>query len=315
MRHHPRFPDRQQVLLRIADRNELRPLWMRDMSKGGLYLEADPPPPLRSRIVVTLKTPDGSIDIDAEVVHVSPGGGGLAAGVGVQFTGLNENKRKAIQDYVEGLAARLTIPGEDMDARAINARELQEVVQRFLGGFERDALYEALGAHPDEPTEDLVARIDGLIANLDVPADTVPPALHTRCTHALSLAQRVRRMMMNTVSRSNYDLRHGHTQLHLRRAELDKDICAALRKRWLELYPAKLSQATTHGKQAIALLSQLRLEDAISEAHRALELDPFNFELRDATRDWERRLDTRRSSGPSGMRPIQLPVEGENAPT
>ena len=77
---------------RIAGRSELKTLWMEDISKGGLFVRTDNPPPRGSTLEVLINTPDGDLVLKAEVVHVVDEGSAKAsghpAGVGLQFCDL-----------------------------------------------------------------------------------------------------------------------------------------------------------------------------------------------------------------------------------
>jgi uncharacterized protein (TIGR02266 family) len=111
-REHERLPVNQRVKVQLADRQALFDLYLKDISRGGLFVETEQPLPLRARIEVTLAVDkDGALAIEGEVVHVVSKEQAVAwggeAGVGVQFSNLDDDKRDRLESFLDGVRARL----------------------------------------------------------------------------------------------------------------------------------------------------------------------------------------------------------------
>ena len=301
MRRHPRFITRQKVELTVEGRNALRPVWMRDISKGGLFIETTEPPALRTPVSVTIQTPDGQLELRAEVVHVRQPEDTHRSGVGIQFVDLDADKRSAIENYVEGLAARLS---GDIEATVTRLSEasLTQAVQSFLRAFEREDIYTALGAAPDAPGEEIEDRLLALHQIFKTDARTLSPALATRLSHAVTLLGRIRTLMLDEPRRLDYDLRHGHVRAEARLIAADPEQQAALRERWIRLFPDRVGKAEKLARIALANLHRLDYEGAVPAAAEALENDPFNVELRDALYRWKDILAVRKGPRPPVLR-------------
>lgn len=300
MRQHPRFTTHQQVELAVEGRNALRPVWMRDISKGGLFIETAEPPPIRTTVSVIIQTPEGALELRAEVVHVRPPRHAERGGVGVQFVDLDPDKRSAIEDYVEGLAARLSSDARSSVTR-LNEASLARAVQCFLRAFEEEDIYGALDAAPDAPRRQIEDRLRALNQVFETDARTLSPALATRLSHAVTLLSRVRALMLDEDRRLDYDLRHGHTHAERRLRAAPPEERIALRKRWSQLFPDRMRKAGDLARIALTHVQELDYERAIPPASAALEHDPFNTELRDALKAWKRVLSVR-----GGPRPVVM---------
>ena len=296
MREHPRFVTKEQVILDVSGRNELRPVWMSDISKGGLFVRSQDGLPLRTTVVVHIRSPDGTLALEAEVVHVVPAGPGVEAGIGLQFVNLSPERRRAIEVGVEGLAERLEVLGELPSAPGPKAEEVIRAVQNFLRGFEREDLYAALGVEPPATPEEVGHRLASLSGLFESAPEALPPALAARMSHARSLLARVGALMKDPSRRLDYDLRHGHVFPERRMAlARGPEAIAALRDRWHHTFPERLRSAERQAAEAIKCINRLDLEGAIAAGTEALEDDPFNAELRDVVRQWQHRAELRRS--------------------
>lgn len=293
MRRHPRFIAPQKVLLQAQDRNELRPVWIGDISKGGLYVHTDEPPALRSRVEVTVETPEGALALTAEVVHVlDPGTAaayGQPPGVGLQFVDLDADTRRVIEHYVEGLAAGLG-RGSGAPAPALgDERVLLDAMQVFLESFEGEDLYAAVGAGPSATPAEMEARMRGLERLFAQPPETLRPAQQTRLGHARKLLQKVKALLLDPMRRLDYDLRHGHVRADERVAAATPEEVEELRKVWHRTFDSRLREAERHAARALKAEQILDYAAAAREGREALVHDPFNMDLRRAIHEWEKR--------------------------
>lgn len=300
MRKHPRFITHEEVRLELAGRNDLRPVWMTDISKGGLFVQAESPPPLRARVEVVIGTPDGELTLTGEVVHVVPGEPG---GVGVQFLDLTPERRARIEAYVEGLAAHLDDGKESGDLSSVEAARVQDAVTRFLRGFETENLYAALELAPDATHAELEARIVELKQIFDTKPSKLPPAMGARISHARALLFKVSMLMRDPRRRRDYDFRHGHVYADKRIAEAKTAAAVtALREQWEVVNADRIAAAQKRIAEAIRAVNKLDYEAAVEAGAAALTDDPFNAELRDAMREWRLRLAKRQAPPPKAKR-------------
>ena len=292
-RQHPRFVAHQRVALTAGNRNELRQLWMTDISKGGLFVETDDPPPLRTQVVVHLETPDGAAQLSAEVVHVldpeTARAMNTAAGVGLQFVDLDDRHRKAIEDYVEGLVEAL-VPTHDLSQPLADEAAVIAVMKQVLRGFEQEDLYAALGLDPLASDREVQNKITELVKILSVAAPGLTAAQASRATHARNLVRRSGAMFADPERRLDYDLRHGHIFARERLATSTPAEQERLRKIWHRNNSEALAQAQKHASLALRYEGVMKYREAIEAATQALQYDPFNSELWSAVDTWEARL-------------------------
>ncbi|NJK88374.1 MAG: hypothetical protein HC923_02575, partial [Myxococcales bacterium] len=137
LRQFRRFDSREKVELVLEGREEMRSLWTQDVSRGGLFVQTASPPDLGTRLSITLTTPDGSVTLSAEVVHVLPPAVaeqfGRSPGIGVQFVDMSIQDTRAIERYIDGIAERLA--GEDTTEKD-DAEDVIHVARALMTAFE-----------------------------------------------------------------------------------------------------------------------------------------------------------------------------------
>jgi uncharacterized protein (TIGR02266 family) len=77
-----------------------------NISRGGMFIQTDDPPPLDTQVQVELQLPDdpAPVSTNAIVVHRQLAVGGNKPGVGVQFVDAADQFRERIDRYMDGLA-------------------------------------------------------------------------------------------------------------------------------------------------------------------------------------------------------------------
>jgi uncharacterized protein (TIGR02266 family) len=105
-RRDKRFPSKQLLLVRCETWAEFAELYASDVSRGGMFIATDEPPPILSEIEVDMRLPEGhSVQLKATIVHVlgveQATSEGKQAGVGVQFLNLNPQQKQQIVQLVE----------------------------------------------------------------------------------------------------------------------------------------------------------------------------------------------------------------------
>ena len=293
-RQHPRFVAQQRVELTVHDRNELRDVWMADISKGGLFVRTDAPPALREQVSVSLSTPDGVVTLAAEVVHVQDKATadrvGAAPGVGLQFTDLDAHQRQAIESYVEGLSSALSAPPPEPARRSVDAEAIVEIMKQVLQGFESEDLYGAIGVPPLASNEEIDSRLRKVLRLLELSGDGLSAAQQSRASHVRNLVRRVGALLLNPDRRLDYDLRHGHLFPRERLAVADEHERNRIRRTWHRNNPQAMPQAEKHASLAVRYEGVMKYKEAIDAATEALKYDPFNYDLWQAVDTWSERL-------------------------
>lgn len=76
-----------------------------NLSRGGIFIQTDDPPPIDTAVEVELQLPDASPPVTTSgiVVHRQLPGGSKPAGAGVQFVDGNDTFRERIDEYMDSL--------------------------------------------------------------------------------------------------------------------------------------------------------------------------------------------------------------------
>lgn len=110
-RQHSRLPaSGVAIRVRFTTADEVEQYWLRDISRGGIFLRAKNLRPLQSQLVIVLAMPDGAeVRLRGEVVHVVTPAEALPnrpSGMGIQFVDLTPEMRQHIESYVGRLKQR-----------------------------------------------------------------------------------------------------------------------------------------------------------------------------------------------------------------
>lgn len=293
-RTHPRFVAEKKVGLRVDARNDLKTLWMENISKGGLFVRTNTPLPRGSVVDVEISTPDGDLTLRAEVVHVAspaqaPGGN---AGVGLAFTNLGAEQKDAIHRYVDGLADRLATGQATGDITTIPAQSILETLARakaLIVHAENNDLYKALAVDAAAQTKDVMMKIEALRQQFSGAMSSATPPQLARLNAALKLLDRAGTLMSTPTRRMEYDFRHGEIRAEQRMEQARQKMGPAigeLRGAWAKAFPDRIEKSMALAKQAFELRKGKDLIGAVRAGRQALELDPFLEELRQTVRAW-----------------------------
>lgn len=297
LRAHARFVHPVQVLVSPEDRDELRVLWARDISQGGIFVETARPPPMRTAVQVSIVTPDGVVELTAEVVHIldaeTASASGMPPGVGLQFTDLTDETRSAVEDYLAGVAETIRTPVRGA-GRARSTEDVVGAAQRLFDCVEADDLYGAIDIAPLATPEEIAARIESLRALFQTPGSELTPAVHARVQHAVGRLRRIQALLEHPERRLAYDFTHGHVlaEARLQPGEGEdeaafEDRVKMLRAAWHTHHPGHFSDAERLALQAAEAEDNGDYVAARVAAAEALEFDPFNLELRGAIERWD----------------------------
>ncbi len=302
-RQHARFVADRKVEVRTENREQLGELWLRDISKGGLFVESATPPPSGTKLEVDLSTPHGTLRLSGKVVHViCPDRAkeyGSAPGVGLQFTNLNDTTKRAIQAYVDGLATQLAVMIEapvDATLTPVARPELLQAAEEaraFLNTVENQDVYQALKMPANSPADQLNQKLDALRTYFSSFGQNAPPPQATRLKAAIAVIERTRRLMNRPGARLEYDFQKGHHRV-LERLALaktgDGPNLELLRRSWQRAMPEGVDRSAHMMRKAFASRQRRDFPEAISAGKRALELNPFFEELRSTINAWEELL-------------------------
>lgn len=279
-RRHPRFVTSTRVEIRTEDRGELRALWTENISKGGLFVRTEEPPPMRARVEVQLETPDGAITLSAEVVHqidaAAAANLGHPAGVGLQFVNLSPEVRARIERYVDGLAARLreelAPPRQSPSLDAIFDR-----AKRCLTALEASDLYGALELDPTVTGLEITERLDELRAFFSAPPPETPPPKRARLEALLRQLERLRHLLLDDERRRQYNERRG-----LARPPSSEPVSFEDRTpppAGTE-HPPNVKQAELRNQMGLVMLRKADFRAARDLFSEAMKLDPKPLEYR-----------------------------------
>lgn len=173
-----RFIDARTVEVSVG-RALLRALWEESLRLGGLFAEG-PLPPLGARVRVCI----GPLRLSAEVVQVQPG-----VGAGLQLLDLEGPARVALERYVEGTAAEITVERAAPRGPPL-AKVLAEARQLFAGVDAGDG-FAALGLPTTANEGDVKKRVAVLTRSFFGPHPEATPPQAARIEAALRALSRL----------------------------------------------------------------------------------------------------------------------------
>ena len=151
------------VRVKFQNKRQLKQTWIKDISKGGIFLRTQTPLEPYEKVTVVLELPDGEeIELTGTVVHATPpkepGDGN--AGMGVQFLDLTPEKRKRVDSFLQRNRSVVPTSGAPPAMEAV-AQALRRMVwsacdPQALGEADH---YQLLGLRPDATIEQIKERL------------------------------------------------------------------------------------------------------------------------------------------------------------
>lgn len=296
VRSHPRFVTEKKIGVRIAERSALKTMWTENISKGGLFVRTDTPPPRGTILEVLISTPDGELALNAEVVHVvdkqSSEAAGQPPGVGLAFVAVKPEQKRAIHQYVDGLADRLGPEEAPATAAATATPTIEPILQRareLITRAEDNDLYAALAVDASTATPEIHLRAQALKQQFTEAMNAATPPQLARLQAALKLLERAATLMASPARRLEYDFRHGEVRADQRIEQARQKVgppVNELRLTWAKAFPERIERSMALAKAAFELRKGRDLIGAVRSGRQALELDPFHEELRQTVRAW-----------------------------
>lgn len=212
-RSHPRFLNSAEVQLVLED-GSTRKAWMTDISKGGLFVKTSEPPPVSSRVEVSMPGPDGRLTLTVSVMHVvdeaTAARTGRERGAGLQFVDLDPEAKKGLDRYVDEIANRRETRAMSAIERAGQAMDLMSKVKTLLDGLGAEDLYAAVSSSPNASAEEIAKKTKELGKIFDEIPETLTAAQKGRVDMAKDALRRVAPLLNDPERRADYDRRHGH---------------------------------------------------------------------------------------------------------
>jgi Tfp pilus assembly protein PilZ len=288
-RSEQRIATAAMIEVRLGARDALKTLWMRDISKRGLFIATDDPPALGTEIDIALSVETaGALELRGLVVHVRRASEHDAvvspSGVGVQLIDLPPEVEQRLRAYVDGLAEALS----DTRPRERSSVQSPAALARWI--LETEDVYRLLGVAPEATAKEIADRISELSTSLAATPVGVTRAEAVLIQNARSQLTRIARVMSDVDRRMEHDFRRGHFRVGSRVADAKRGGPSLRRCRdvWTKVFRDKIEEAARFHQRANDAEAAGDLGSAFRFGSRALELDPFNEEIRRSIPRWGR---------------------------
>lgn len=292
LRSVPRFRNRTEIDVHLAGREDLQTLWTKDISKGGLFVTTSSPPSSGTHVTVDLKTPDGSLQLKAEVVHVLDAAAATAAGidpgVGLQFIDLDAERRDALERYVDGIAGQLE-DGSQEGAAEVEHADRVLLAKNFLRNVDGGDLYAAISAVPAADPPSVRQAINELQTAFGVDLEGLNESDRGRIERAGRVLERIQKVLLEPARRLDYDFRQDVVRApeRIEEARAAGEDLTLLRSVWERVWPDRVKEAQEFVAKAVeAIKGEGNFIEAVDQGAQAIALDPFNNELRVAHQSW-----------------------------
>lgn len=291
-----------QIKLLSDDGVERRRFDFAEMTRGGAFLQCDPPhPPLFSDLLLELPAPDSPLRVQAEVVRqVSVEQARtwkMKPGIGVQFVSLDDAARQTLKAWLGREAGAATVQddadvGPDAPTDAALAEDawgqrvdalLESWVDRSYGGNH----YQVLKLRMDASADDVkFAQFQLMQQFTDSAGGALTQTQSKQVRGAMAQIRMAAKTLLDPRTRAAYDAELSNVrgirrclEEGLTRAELDR-----LREQYLQCHPMVVHTARSALDAADPLLAAGMPEVARHLYERALQQDPLNGELHERVR-------------------------------
>jgi len=291
IRRHPRLEARLGALVKVDGVDAPLQMLTRDLSSGGMYLCTEEPIMIGTAVLIRLVAEDGNLDLPGQVVHSVDLSTAATSteepGIGVRFDELSAAQAGQLGRLLDAVA-------RELEAQAQPAVEEQRdetlaAARQLLAHIKASRLYEALGVSPACSDAELNARIEQLGSAFTSERDGASGERAAVLEAACGVIAGVSKTIGSRSRRIAYDFAHGHVRAEERLAELEQTGVSvnSLRAIWHKVFPEQLTEAQGLISRAVAKARHHDYEQAAELAARAIELDPFNQQIRDRMGPWE----------------------------
>jgi len=289
-RQYERLPVHQRVSVNLPDREALYELYLKDISRGGVFVRTDQQFDMRSKVEIIIEVEAaGALVLVGEVVHsvtkeqaTSWGG---TPGVGVQFVDLDEDKRDLLESYLDGIRNRLD---DELKAAPFDTALIEQVEKAQRTGD----LYGVLGAEVKADTIQIQVAVEtrSEVMSTFLKREGLKDTLKKRIISSRLALQRAGAVLGDERKRAGYLFR-SKVMDHEELAGLVQKIPEAraeLTKIWETIHPVECATAKRMAELADDAAAKGDLKSALKSVQLALKQHPFLFELREKSADWER---------------------------
>lgn len=281
-RRHERLPLGHKVTVQVADRPSLKEMYIRDISRGGLFISTEQAFALRQHIEVAISVAEqDSIILPGEVVHIVSKEQAEAwhspAGIGVEFSPLEAEQTQALEDYIPGLRKRLS---EDLKQAEVDTSLLVTIEKANRS----NDLFAAIGLSAEASEIDISLAISVRLETMTKlwQSPQLSPLLRDRFARSIATLERCSTVLGDTGKRLRYIFRTGLLQAKelAALAEPYKQVRQEIAQQWSRRYPE--AAQTAQRLEQLAYQAQLQgdLDSARRSAKLALQQNPFLYKLR-----------------------------------
>jgi molecular chaperone DnaK len=289
---------RQQhgVQVALAFPDGLRAERTENLSKGGMFLATKQTAPVGTEVTCTLALGSGPLELRARVVHVlddeTASTIGQPAGMGLTFIDPTPDQQQTIlSDIDRGKAGADVEDGAlvlESPATELPSKPTDDVLT-FIKGAAKQDFYAALGLGPSSSMEEVRAKVHGLRGLLLQALERASEEQAQKLMRVGRVLDRVFHVMCEPRRRLEYDFRQGHALVDdrlERAAGGDGPSTALLREAWRKVHPGPANQAGPLVARALKAAREDDLDAAVQAGEKALELDPFDEEMREKVKAW-----------------------------
>jgi hypothetical protein len=235
------------------------------LTRAGAFVHGDELPPMRSRLRIRIKGPDGEKVHEAEVVQHVPRAlapkWNLPAGYAIQL----------VRELIPARAGASAGPGARVEER------IKEFRRRLTGD-----LYALLAVPADAEFAAIRRAADKATSELDaLGSEPLTPEQRQQIIQLLDRVQRARTMLADPLRRAEHDALLGNYRGVARciAAGLRVEQIEGCRQRFLADRPRAASMGQMHLMAGRAWEAQARPDEAIRSYEQGLAQDPLNLQL------------------------------------
>jgi serine/threonine-protein kinase len=274
-----RFAARFTADVTPVEGKSLGTLTCTDISRGGMFFEADAPlPALFSKVKITL-TEGGGMLLGEVVRHVTADQAkawGMSGGFGVQFVDLTPALRETVTRLIQGLPVSLM---PKVMTSASDSPETEKVLERFRQRINGDH-YVLVGVATDAESSEIRSRAREAIQELERAGQgSISANQRSQLDAAIKRVKAAAEVLGNPMHRAEFDANRGNFRGVMRslQAGLTVGDLERLRTSHLAANPNASGGAYVKLLAAKAYETKGQLREAVDAVEAALQLDPLNL--------------------------------------
>jgi molecular chaperone DnaK len=288
-----RVPVDLPVGVRANLSDELVALSTANLSSGGAFIRSVHLPRPGQRLEVFLYVGEVPLGMRGDVTHVvsseQAAVTGEPGGFGVRFLPTAPEVQGRLDAFVDSLRegrnqGKKDVPAErPAGAVSEDIEQASARIQQFFDDVNEGRTYRALGLQPLAMAADIKKATTDLRALMQSVSGKVPDTYESVLDIAGRVLDRTEAMLLNPRKRLEHDMKHGLVFADERLARAQESGIfnpGLLREAWRKTSPGDVDKAQIHLAYAVKAKEAGDLDAASDAARQALELDPFDLELR-----------------------------------